>query len=144
MEDGLAPTFPADAAGLTVGLRVGWGTSTHFLAQQGKLFRPMKVRQYATELDWWAALTLGEVDALYGDTAHLSSFVSSGNGYQVPSASTPIPPPPPQPRREVLERPYTAGGGGVPHLDPPPPLLPFQCLRLTANIFLRRLRCQEV
>ena len=25
----------------------------------------------------------------------------------------------------------------------PPPLLPFQCLRLTAKILLRRLRCQE-
>ena len=33
-------------------------------------------------------------------------------------------------------------------MPPPPPLrppslLPFQCLRLTANILLRRLRCQE-
>ena len=26
---------------------------------------------------------------------------------------------------------------------PPPPLLPFQCLRLTAKVLLRRLRCQE-
>ena len=33
--------------------------------------------------------------------------------------------------------------GGVPPLDPPPPLLPFQCLRLTAKILLRPLRCQE-
>ena len=42
--------------------------------------------------------------------------------------------------RDVLERPYTAGGGGV---HPLPPLLPFQCSRLTAKILLRRLRCQE-
>ena len=34
---------------------------------------------------------------------------------------------------DVLERPYTAGGGGY-----PPPPLPFQCLRLTAKILLRR------
>ena len=32
--------------------------------------------------------------------------------------------------------------GGYPPIDPPP-LLPFQCLRLTAKIVLRRLRCQE-
>ena len=47
---------------------------------------------------------------------------------------------------DVLERPYTAaGGGGTPAGSPcpPPPILPFQCLRLTARIFLRRLRCQE-
>ena len=45
---------------------------------------------------------------------------------------------------DVLERPCTAGGGRVPApLDPPPPLLPVQCLRLTATILLRRLRCQE-
>ena len=32
----------------------------------------------------------------------------------------------------------------TPPLDPPPlPLLPFQCLRLTANILLQCLRCQE-
>ena len=46
---------------------------------------------------------------------------------------------------DVLERPYTAGGGGVPlprPLSHPPPL-PFRCLRLTAKILLRRLRCQE-
>ena len=48
---------------------------------------------------------------------------------------------------DVLERPYTVGVGGVPPppgppLDPPP-FLPFQCLRLTAKILLRRLRCQE-
>ena len=51
----------------------------------------------------------------------------------------------PSPPSEVLERPYTAGGGGViPPLDPPsPPLLPFQCLRLTAKILLRRLQFQE-
>ena len=33
-----------------------------------------------------------------------------------------------------------------PPLDPPPsppPLLPFHCLRLTAKVLLRRLRCQE-
>ena len=60
---------------------------------------------------------------------------------RMPSAP-PLPPP-----RDVLERSYTAGGpgGGVaPPLTPiPPPLLPFQCLRLTAKILLRRLRCQE-
>ena len=32
-------------------------------------------------------------------------------------------------------------GGNPP--GPPPPLLPFQCLRLTAKFLLRRLRCQE-
>ena len=41
--------------------------------------------------------------------------------------------------RGVLEWPCTAGGGGVPPLDPPP-LLPFQCLRLTSKSLLR---CQE-
>ena len=40
---------------------------------------------------------------------------------------------------DVSERPYSAGGGG----GVPPPPLPFQCLRLTAKILLRRLRCQE-
>ena len=30
-----------------------------------------------------------------------------------------------------------------PPLDPPPPLLPFQCRRLTAKILLRSLRCQD-
>ena len=43
---------------------------------------------------------------------------------------------------DVLERPYTAGGGEDPP-PPPPRLLLFQCLRLTAKIWLRRLRCQE-
>ena len=38
--------------------------------------------------------------------------------------------PPPPPLSDVLERPYTAGGGGG-------------CLRLTAIILLRCLRCQE-
>ena len=33
--------------------------------------------------------------------------------------------------------------GGYPPLRPPPPLLPFQCLRLAAKILLQRLRCQE-
>ena len=55
------------------------------------------------------------------------------------------------PGSDVSEGPYTVGGGGVPpltpptslHLDPPPPPLPFQCLRLTAQFLLRRLRCQE-
>ena len=44
--------------------------------------------------------------------------------------------------QDVLEQPYIVGGGGYP---PPPrtPLLPFQCLRLTAKILLRHLRCQE-
>ena len=43
---------------------------------------------------------------------------------------------------DVLQRPYTVGGGAVP---PPldPLLLPFQFLRLTAKILLWRLRCQE-
>ena len=54
-------------------------------------------------------------------------------------------PPPPTPS-DVLERPYTARGRGG-YIDPPPPrtppLLPFQCLRLTTKIVLRRLRCQE-
>ena len=62
----------------------------------------------------------------------------------------PRPPPP----SDVLERLCTAGGGGgspPPSLcqppppfpvPTPPPLLPFQCLRLTAKILLRRLRCQ--
>ena len=76
--------------------------------------------------------------------------------------------------RDVLDRPYTAGGGRLPppppraqkrereanrrsHTltepttkalcqpppPPPTPLLPFQCLRLTATIVLRRLRCRE-
>ena len=40
---------------------------------------------------------------------------------------------------DVLEHPYAVGGGGLPL----PPLLPFQCLRLTAKFLLRRLRCQE-
>ena len=44
------------------------------------------------------------------------------------------------PSRDVLDRPYTAGGGGS---SPTPPLLPFQCWRRTANILLRRLQCQE-
>ena len=46
---------------------------------------------------------------------------------------------------DVLERPYTAGeGGGVtPSWTPPPILLPFQCLRLTAKKLLRRFRCQD-
>ena len=39
------------------------------------------------------------------------------------------------------DRPYTGGGGGVPPLDPP--LLPFQCLRVTAKMLLWYLRCQE-
>ena len=43
---------------------------------------------------------------------------------------------------DVLERPYTVGGVGVP-LAGPPPLLRFQFLRLTAKILLWRLRCQE-
>ena len=46
--------------------------------------------------------------------------------------------------RDVLERPYTVGGrGGTP---PPPqtPLLPLQCLRLTAKILLWRLRGRTV
>ena len=44
----------------------------------------------------------------------------------------------------VLEWPYTVGGSGVPPLDPPlPPPLPFQRLRLTTKILLRRLWCQE-
>ena len=48
--------------------------------------------------------------------------------------------------RDVLEGPYTArrGGGSTP--APPidhPPLLPFQCLGLTAKILLRRLWRQE-
>ena len=45
------------------------------------------------------------------------------------------------PCSDVLERLYTAGGGGYPPPGPPP--LPFQYLRLTAKILLRRLRCQE-
>ena len=50
---------------------------------------------------------------------------------------------------DLLERPYTVGGGGVtlpPPWTPLPPLTPlppFQCLRLTAKILLRRLQCQE-
>ena len=43
---------------------------------------------------------------------------------------------------DVLERPYTVGGGEVPSPGPSP-LLPVQCLRLTAKNLLRRLRCQE-
>ena len=42
------------------------------------------------------------------------------------------------PGSDVLERPYTAGGRGL----PPPPLLPFRCLRPTAKFLLRRLPCQ--
>ena len=38
--------------------------------------------------------------------------------------------------RDVSERPCTVGGGWVP--GPPPPLLPFQCLRLTVKVLLRR------
>ena len=34
-------------------------------------------------------------------------------------------------------------GGDLPPPSRTPPLLPFQCLRLTAKILLRRLRCQE-
>ena len=51
----------------------------------------------------------------------------------------------PPPPRDALERPYTVGRVGVPPPGPhlPPPLLPFPCLRLTAKILLRRLRCQE-
>ena len=47
------------------------------------------------------------------------------------------------PGSDVLERPNAAGkgGGGTPWTRPP--LLPFQCLRLTAKVLLRRLRCQE-
>ena len=44
--------------------------------------------------------------------------------------------------RDVLERLYTVGGGGVPPPGPSP-LLPFQCLRLAAKNLLRRLWCQE-
>ena len=49
---------------------------------------------------------------------------------------------------DVLERPCPVGGGGGHHPPPPrppwtPPLLPFQCLRLTAKNLRRRLRCQE-
>ena len=43
--------------------------------------------------------------------------------------------------RNVLERPYTVGGGGVPPPWRPP--LPFQCLRLKAKILLRCLRQQD-
>ena len=43
-------------------------------------------------------------------------------------------PPPPQTHSDVLERPYTAGGEGYPRPLDPPPLLPFQYLRLTAQI----------
>ena len=42
--------------------------------------------------------------------------------------------------REVVGWPYTVGGAPPP---PPQTLLPWKCLRLTANILLRRLRCQE-
>ena len=59
--------------------------------------------------------------------------------------------------RDVLEWPYAVGGevgvpDGMSHRAgtplptppfPPPPLLPFRCLRLTVKILLRRLRCQE-
>ena len=45
--------------------------------------------------------------------------------------------------RDVLERPYTAGEGGVNPPPPGPPSPPLQCLRLTAKILLRRLQCQE-
>ena len=42
---------------------------------------------------------------------------------------------------DALERPYTVAGGGYTPCPSPP--LPFRCLRLTAKILLRRLRCQE-
>ena len=58
---------------------------------------------------------------------------------QKPENTFDPPPPSGPPQLDVLERLYTAGGGGVPPLDPPP-LVPFQCLRLTANVLLRRLR----
>ena len=55
--------------------------------------------------------------------------------------------------RHGSERLLTTRGGGFPQgcvrtavnrrRSPPPPLFPFQCLRLTATILLRRLRHQE-
>ena len=56
---------------------------------------------------------------------------------QGPRASTAMtvefrPCPPPHKGRDVLERPYSAGGGATPPLDPPPPL---PMLRLTAKFW---------
>ena len=52
-----------------------------------------------------------------------------------PKPKCTAPSPSPLPPSDVLERPYTVGGPWTP--------LPFPCLRLTAKILLRPLRCQE-
>ena len=50
---------------------------------------------------------------------------------------------PPPPVGSITTAVHRRRRGGYPPLDPPPhPLLPFQCLRLTPKILLRRLRCQ--
>ena len=46
-------------------------------------------------------------------------------------------------RRHRLTEPTTEALWQPPPPPDPPPLLPFHCLRLTAKILLRRLRCQE-
>ena len=68
--------------------------------------------------------------------------IRGGRGGSTLGWSSPRPPPPRGGGggSDVLEGPHTVGGRGVP---PPPALLPFQCLRLTAKSLLWRLRCQE-
>ena len=83
VSDAVAATFRSDAAGVSVGVISGWATSTYFMSQLGHRFMPSTVVQYITEAQIWAALTAGDVGAVYVDTIMGSAFVASGNGYQL-------------------------------------------------------------
>ena len=82
--DAAAAAFPATAAGRTVALVEGWGSTTHFQRQRDlSRVTPADVVQYRGEADLWEALVTGAVEAAYVPEETGRLWLSRVQGYQM-------------------------------------------------------------